>query len=226
MSEPWLILETSGRGGRVGLAVNGQIVGRAELDPVRRHNRDLAATVQQLLDAASLRPAGLRGVLVSIGPGSFTGLRVGVMSAKALAWALDCELVAVPTFAAIASQTPAEASCVDVLSDALQGLIYVQRFRRTGADWQAGEELRIVSAKEWAAGLSPEIWVSGPGVVIQEAVIPPEIIRVPVEQRTPTVDAIFHVGRRLQPVSPEALLQLEPLYLRPSSAEEQAARKG
>ncbi|MCZ2342832.1 MAG: tRNA (adenosine(37)-N6)-threonylcarbamoyltransferase complex dimerization subunit type 1 TsaB [Bacteroidales bacterium] len=226
MSEPWLILETSGRGGRVGLARNGQIVGRAELDPVRRHNRDLAATVQRLLAESTLRPGQLRGVMVSIGPGSFTGLRVGVMSAKSLAWALDCELITVATFSAIASQTPPEAVSVDVIADALQGLIFVQSFRRTGANWQAQDDIRILPATEWIQGLLPTTWVSGPALSLYETALPPEIARAPLESRHPTIDAVYHVGLRQSPLSRVELLQLEPLYLRASSAEEKAARQG
>src|SRR5690349_2476808 len=130
MSEPWLLIETSGRGGSVGLAVGGRVARSAALDPARRHNRDLAPTCGELLAAEGLRPADLHGVMVSHGPGSFTGLRVGLMSSKVLAYATGCRLVAVPTFHAVAEQAPAEAGVVDVIADALQGHVYVQRFRR------------------------------------------------------------------------------------------------
>ena len=73
------------------------------------------------------------------GSGLPTGLRVGIMSAKALAYATGCRLVAVPTFAAIALQVPAEAVHVWVIADALQGQIYLQRFER-GAVADGGEE--------------------------------------------------------------------------------------
>ena len=119
MSETWLLLETSGRGGRIGVAVAGRVVRSANLDAARRHNRDLAPAV-----AALLPSDGLTGVMVSVGPGSYTGLRVGVMSAKALAYATGCRLVAVPTFHTIAEQTPPEATTVEVIADALQGQVY------------------------------------------------------------------------------------------------------
>src|SRR5205814_7867727 len=118
---------TSGRGGGVGLAVGGAVAQEA-LDPARRHNRDLAPAADELLRAAGLAPKQLRGVMVSVGPGSYTGLRVVVMSAKALAYATGCRLVAVPTFAAIADRAPAEAETLWVIVDALQGQLYLQRF--------------------------------------------------------------------------------------------------
>ena len=106
MNEPWLIIETSSRGGQIGLSIDGVIAHSAQLDPTRRNNRDLAPTTGALLQEAGILPKQLTGVMVSQGPGSFTGLRVGVMSAKMLAYATGCKLIAVPTFCAIAEQTP------------------------------------------------------------------------------------------------------------------------
>lgn len=222
MSEPWIILETSGRGGAVGLALEGRIVGEAALDPARRHNRDLAPAVAELLSAHSLTPRQVFGVMVGVGPGSYTGLRVGIMSAKALAWATGCRLVAVPTFHAIAEQSPPPANAVEVISDALQGLVYVQRFRGDGGKWEPANELKIELASTWAQQLGEGACVSGPGVAVYHAMIPPTVLRVGVEHRTPAISAMFRVGLRFPAVSESELMQLEPLYLRGSSAEEKA----
>jgi tRNA threonylcarbamoyladenosine biosynthesis protein TsaB len=224
MSEPWLLLETSGRGGRVGLARGERVVRRADLDPARRHNRDLAPTAAALLEAEQLRPSDLAGVMVSVGPGSYTGLRVGVMSAKMLAYATGCRLVAVPTLPVIAEQTPAAAAVVDVIADALQGLVYVRRFERTGNEWRAQNELRIEPVGEWVRQLRADIWTSGPGVAVYDAQIPATNPRVPIADRLPGLDALARVGRRLAPLTSDEIMRLEPLYLRGSSAEEKAAR--
>jgi tRNA threonylcarbamoyladenosine biosynthesis protein TsaB len=224
MSEPWLLLETSGRGGRVGLSRGEQVVRRADLDPARRHNRDLAPTAAALLDAEQLRPNELSGVMVSVGPGSYTGLRVGVMSAKMLAYATGCRLVAVPTLAVVAEQTPVEAAMVDVIADALQGLVYVQRFERSGNEWRALNELRIEPVGDWTRQLGAGVWVSGPGVAVYDAQIPAATPRVPTADRLPGLDALVRVGHRLAPLTAEEVMRLEPLYLRGSSAEEKAAR--
>src|SRR5829696_6432985 len=109
MSESWLILETSGRVAQVGLARGGAVVRSSRLEETRRHARDLASTVDAMLKTEGLSPRDLTGVMVSRGPGSYTGLRVGLISAKALAYATGCHLVAVDTFAAIAHQAPQEA---------------------------------------------------------------------------------------------------------------------
>ncbi|HEY8503823.1 MAG TPA: tRNA (adenosine(37)-N6)-threonylcarbamoyltransferase complex dimerization subunit type 1 TsaB, partial [Gemmataceae bacterium] len=133
----WLIIETSGRAAAVALADGGAVEARP-LPEGRRHARDLAARTRELLDARGLRARDLDGVIVSQGPGSYTGLRVGVMSAKALAYATGCRLVAVETFRAIARQAPPGATAVDVLADAQQGRVYAQPFRRPAplAPWE------------------------------------------------------------------------------------------
>lgn len=222
MSEPWVVIETSGRGGSVGLAVGGAVAREVPLDPARRHNRDLAPAVAALLADAGLKPSDLFGVMVGVGPGSYTGLRVGIMSAKALAWATGCRLVPVPTFHAIAERTPEPVTAVNVIADALQGLVYVQRFQRGEAGWEAADELRIEPAAAMAERIDAGEWVSGPGLAVHDGAIPPAVPRVPDEYRRPTVTAVFRAGGRLPAVGGADLLRLEPLYLRGSSAEEKA----
>src|SRR5688572_13644244 len=115
-----LILETSHQPGLVALSAGDQLLGERRLDQARRHARDLAPAVAALLAEQGWRGRDLEGVIVSRGPGSYTGLRVGIMSAKTLAYATGARLVGIDTFAAIARQTPAEATVVDVIADAQQ----------------------------------------------------------------------------------------------------------
>lgn len=226
MSESWLVIETSGRVGRVGVARAAAVVQSATLDPGRRHARDLAAAAGRLLAAEGLLPRDLTGVMVGVGPGGYTGLRVGVMSAKALAYAAGCRLVAVPTFAAVAEQTPADARGVTVIADALQGQIYAQHFTRDGATWVPADELAIEPAVDRLGQLPAGAWVSGPGVAAHADKLPAGQPVVPEADREPRVESVFRVGLRLPPVSREELFRLEPLYLRGSSAEEKAKSEG
>ena len=228
MSESWLLLETSGRTGQVGLARGGAVVQNRCLDATRRHARDLAAVAGELLAAEGLKPADLTGVMAGIGPGSYTGLRVGVMSAKAFAYATGCRLVAVPTFAAIARQAPPEAQLVWVIADALQGQIYLQRLTRSPESGQLApdNELRIDRADDVLPTAGAEVRLTGPGVKVYADRIPPHCRLVPEADREPTVESLFRAGIDLAPVSREELFALEPLYLRGSSAEEKAKRDG
>ncbi len=161
-----LILETSHQPGVVALADGAP--GRApirRLDEARcRHARDLAPTLKELLAELGWSAKQLDGVVVSLGPGSYTGLRVGVMSAKTWAYATGGVLLGVPTFPAIARQAPTDATDIAVLGDAQQGKIHVQPFRRAPAGVEAVADVSIVPFEEWRAGCSPTTCVTGPGV--------------------------------------------------------------
>lgn len=227
-NESWLLIETSGRVGKVGLARGDAVVGEVDLDATRRHARDLSGVVATMLEDESLRATDLTGVMVGIGPGSYTGLRVGIMSAKALAYATGCRLVAVPTFHAIAGQATTEARSVWVIADALQGQIYLHRFERRSerAPILPADELKIERVDESLHWAPLGTWLTGPGVKVYSDRIPQDCHIVPEADREPSVVRLFAVGKTLAPASREEIFRLEPLYLRGSSAEEKAKREG
>lgn len=66
------------------------------------HSRELAVFIEELFREAGIDPSALRAVAVSMGPGSYTGLRIGVSTAKGLCYALDIPLIAVSTLQAMA----------------------------------------------------------------------------------------------------------------------------
>lgn len=218
-----LILETSGRVGQVAVALGPDLLEVRRLDETRRHARDLAPAVAGLLAGQALKPRDLHGVIVSRGPGSYTGLRVGIMSAKALAYATGCTVVAIDTFAAIALQAPGESLALDVLADAQQDKLYVQHFKRVEgvADWQAGSALEIVAAEKWLKRRAPDAWVTGPGLQVVESRLPEDCRRVPKDFREPQPPSLLRLGlARHQAGLLDDPWKLEPLYARPSSAEE------
>src|SRR5262245_57474423 len=194
MNESWLILETSGRVARVGLLRANAIARSAELDSGRRHAREIVPTIDAMLRAESLRPTDLTGVMVSRGPGSYTGLRVGLATAKSLAYATGCQLRAVDTFAAIAEQAPVEANQLWIIADALQNQIYLQRFsREEDGKWRPAA-LSVVAVEEWLPWAVEGTWISGPGLSVYEHRIPAECPRVPEADREARIESVFAVG--------------------------------
>ncbi len=99
-----LVIDTSHRVGVVALAAGDRLLGERRLDEARRHARDLVPAIRDLLAEVHWKARELDAVFVSRGPGSYTGLRVGIMSAKTLAYASGCTLLGLETFAAIARQ--------------------------------------------------------------------------------------------------------------------------
>lgn len=223
----WLILETSGPIGQVALAIGGTVCAQRTLDAARRHARDLAPAVGEMLSQQGWKPRDLTGVIVSLGPGSYTGLRVGIISAKAFVFATGGVLIAVETFAAIACQAPADVKHLDVIGDAQQDKFYAQRFARDGdGEILAVMPLTILPFTGWFARRDPSIWVSGPGLHRFHNRLPAECRVVEASFWDARVEALLRLGSaRHERGERDDMWTVEPLYVRPSSAEEQWAKR-
>jgi tRNA threonylcarbamoyladenosine biosynthesis protein TsaB len=226
-----VIIETSGRHGQVGFAYGDSLQEVIRLGETRRHARDLAPAVRDLLRRAKCRPRDVAAVIVSKGPGSYTGLRVGIMSAKAFAYATGCSLVAVETFAAIASQAPPEVSQVDVIADAQQQKIYVQQFKRvvtTGqAEWEPVCPLSIVPLNRWITQVDRAGMVTGPGLHAYANDVSDCVSTLDPALWDPQAESLHKVGlARFDKGQRDSIWSIEPLYLRPSSAEEKMQGSG
>lgn len=101
-------------------------------DPERRSDW-LAEMIREALRAAGLTLAGLDGFAISIGPGSFTGLRVGVTTVKTLAWALKKRIVPVSTLEVVATNLRQGSAPIGVFLDARKGKVYSALFEPNGA---------------------------------------------------------------------------------------------
>ncbi len=225
MDGRWLLLETS-EVARAGLAVDGQIVASVELPKGREHNRNLVPAVSTLLEQHGCRPADLTGIVVGIGPGSYTGLRIGQMVAKSLAYATSCRLIAVPSFHALAAQVT-DAREVDVIADALKQTVYVQKFGPADVKGvrQPLNELRASKVTDWLATLSTGQTVTGPGLELYRGAVPGTVATTPNESEG-VIAALWNVARTMPELSRAGLFSLEPLYVRGSSAEEKAKELG
>lgn len=136
----WLLaLESSTANGGAALLCEGEAVETVRLAEGLRHGRELLPSAAGLLERRGLRAGDLWGVAVSHGPGSYTGTRVGVMSAKALAFGADLRLAAVSSLAALAATLLVEKRAADgdtvlVLQDARRDEVYAGLYRLDGGD--------------------------------------------------------------------------------------------
>ncbi len=103
-----ILIETSTRLCSVALAIDGVIVQSRESDEPKAHASMTAAFIKEMLDAEGLRVADCDAVCVSAGPGSYTGLRVGVSTAKGLCFAAGLPMISVGTLDLLAHQAVAE----------------------------------------------------------------------------------------------------------------------
>ena len=215
-----LLLETSHQPGLVGLALAGGVIARRHLESGRHNARDLAPAIAALFGEQGWSARDLDAVAVGRGPGSYTGLRVGLMSAKTLAYVTGCPLVALDTFAVIAAQSPPECRRIDVIADAQKEAVYAQSFARADDNWQAVGELRVVEFADWLASRDGSAWVGGPGLVRYRERLSTDVSVAPADRWSPGLDALLALAsRRLDAGQRDDVHTLEPLYLRASSAE-------
>ncbi len=213
-----LLIETSSPAGFVALAGNDRLLEVRRLDEPRRQARDLAPAVGELLRDHGWQPADVSAVVISRGPGSYTGLRVGVMSAKAFAYATGCALVTLETFAVIAAQAPPEARRLAVLADAQQDKVYVQEFEGLTATGP----LTVQPLSVWAAAQLAPVWVSGPGLKKWAGQLPSHLRPVEPALWDPQPASVLRLGlERFRAGQRDDVWTAEPIYLRPSAAEEQ-----
>jgi tRNA threonylcarbamoyladenosine biosynthesis protein TsaB len=97
-----LAIETSGPVGSVSLGRADELLAGADLPPQQRHRVDLMPTIDRLCQDRGVTPRQIGEIYLSMGPGSFTGLRIGVATAQMLGTMLGAKLVAVPTLEVVA----------------------------------------------------------------------------------------------------------------------------
>ena len=128
-----LNLETATTNCSVSLAKNGEVIAIKEYNSANySHSEQLHVFIQDVLREASLDRTDLDAVAVSKGPGSYTGLRIGVSAAKGLCFALDIPLISVSTLRSMAEQAKdAEVDFIVPVLDARRMEVYSQVFDKT-----------------------------------------------------------------------------------------------
>jgi tRNA threonylcarbamoyladenosine biosynthesis protein TsaB len=228
-----LAFDTSGFAGSVALLDGPRVLCELALPGERRSAQTLAPAIDRLLKDAGFQPRRVRLVATTLGPGSFTGLRVGVTTAKTFAYAVGAEVLGISTLEAVAHGVPAELLAADerevhAVIDAQRRELFVGRYR--GCSGEAEGKLPrmtrmdadcIVPVERWLQELGPGTIVTGAGLSKIEEQMPSHVVIVPKESREPRASVVgrlawrdYQAGRR------EDLWKLAPVYLRPSYAEE------
>lgn len=124
-----LCLETSTTNCSVAIAVDGEIIALQEDNNNKySHAEKLHSFIDQVLAESRTLKSSLQAIAVSKGPGSYTGLRIGVSAAKGLCFAMDVPLIAIPTLEALAHQAVIENGCIISMLDARRLEVYAAVF--------------------------------------------------------------------------------------------------
>ncbi|MGH7301595.1 MAG: tRNA (adenosine(37)-N6)-threonylcarbamoyltransferase complex dimerization subunit type 1 TsaB, partial [Candidatus Rokuibacteriota bacterium] len=159
-----LALETATLAGGAALLDDGRLVGESRLNIALTHSERLMAVVDRLLQDCGCDARSLDALAVSVGPGSFTGLRVGAATAKGLALALEVEVAPVPTLDALAATLPFANAPVCALLDARKGEVYCSLYRWAGDAMERRWDYLALPPEAAAARLEAPVIVLGDGV--------------------------------------------------------------
>lgn len=222
-----LAFETSAKAASVALHDGEKLLGESYQNTGLTHSQTLMVMAQDLLKQCSFAPTDVTHVAVAAGPGSFTGVRIGVAAAKGLAWGLQTPCYGVSTLEAMAAnRAVSDGAVICACMDARRNQVYNALFRADGAAPLRLTEDRAIALEELKTELEHidgPIFLVGDGAGLAYRILAPEIpnLILPPEhlqhQRAAGV-AIVAAGQIVAGVQADAEA-LQPNYLRLSQAE-------
>lgn len=140
-----LALETTGAHASVAMTDEKGTVKEKRSEGVLNHLQYLMPMTEELLKENGLRLSDMTAIAASRGPGSFTGIRIGVSSARALAQILDVKTIAVPTLKAFAYNVPDYQGLICPVFDARRSQVYAGAYK-----WEGGKIVEVVPGAPYA----------------------------------------------------------------------------
>lgn len=188
------------------------------------HSEGLLPQLEQLLARTGTAKKDIGLLAVSMGPGSFTGLRIGLATAEAMAYSWQCCLHGVDTLKALAYNVPLEGMVLSPVLDAQKGNFYQALYRWQNGSLQELEPVQVVSGdralERIALQEGPALLLGECGRLVQKG-LPEGVQAVPQALRMPRAGSVALAA--LDEFDPEAdkkIFGLEPYYIRRSEAEE------
>ena len=143
-----LAFETSAKAGSVALHDGKTLLGESYCNTGLTHSQTLMVMAQDLMKSCGVTPKDVTGVAVAAGPGSFTGVRIGVAAAKGFAWGAELPCYGVSTLEAMALQLGAYSGYVVPVMDARRAQVYNALFRAEEGKLARLREDRAISIEE------------------------------------------------------------------------------
>jgi tRNA threonylcarbamoyladenosine biosynthesis protein TsaB len=221
----WMLaVETSTRYGGVALFKGNEALQTRAVGPDKPASEYLIPYMRDMLNACSVPLADIASFAVSIGPGSFTGLRVGLSAVKTLARHLDKPVFPVPTLYALAMAAGQKSCPVAVVMDARKGEIFGAYFSTEGPVRRLCEDVVMPIEKFLAQSGSEKLFMIGDGIDAYRDEIEKSPIQVTyaasdICHPSPEFTGLSVFTGYVQPVTGDDIFKLAPVYLRKSEAE-------
>ncbi|MEZ6192682.1 MAG: tRNA (adenosine(37)-N6)-threonylcarbamoyltransferase complex dimerization subunit type 1 TsaB [Phycisphaerales bacterium] len=216
-----LAIETSGRSGSVTLGRGEKKVTTVGLQHKRRHNVELIPTIDALCREHDIKPDAIGQVYVSLGPGSFTGLRVGITTAKMLALANGVEVFGIPTLDVLAENAPAETEHVAVCLNLKRDTVHSAVYQREGDRWSAIVEPKLRTMPELLEACPRPVCLMGDPLPAIPDELSQSVTILGPDYAEGRSDAVHKLGRHAAATRPpDDPMLLVPLYIREPEAVE------
>lgn len=225
-------LDTATRVCAVALVRDEQLVGEYTQNIRKTHSQRLLPLIDTMLTDCTVEREQIGGIAVAVGPGSFTGLRIGVSTARALAQGLGIPAAGVSTLEAMAEQVFCPGALVCPLLDARRGEVYTALYHRLPEPPYSLKEIVAPTVTalplllQRLAARPDKIFFLGEGVAVHNADIASALakraVMLPAPLRLNRAALVALCGaRRLadRPTAGQTYHHLRPLYLRRPEAE-------
>ncbi len=223
---PVLSLETSTLVSSVALTTEEALVAEITLQTKLTHSERLMPHISIILEMADMTPKDLSAIAISIGPGSFTGLRIGLATAKALAYALQIPVIGVPTLDALAFGCLQPGLCLSPMLDAQKGNVYQAVFEEAEGRLRRMIDTRVISCKAALDELSQfnrPVVLMGEGAILYRQEIAEagkNLVLAPPQLIIPRAGSVGFLGQQMLAGGiRQDVMTMEPLYIRRSEAE-------
>ncbi len=217
-------IETSTKTGSVAVASRDGIIVHYSLNIEVTHSERLMATVDRVLADSGLTITDMGGFAVAIGPGSFTGLRIGLAAVKGLALVTGRPVAAVPTLKALAWSLPYAAYLICPMLDARKKEVYAATYRFEGADLVQVMAEAVIPLASLADRISETTIFTGEASQLFRAEIMDRLgdraLFAPLSAILPSAAVVAKIGREMinrgMQADPDSLT---PMYIRRPEAE-------
>ena len=224
-----LAIETSTYAGSIAVLENERILGEYYFDIGPAHTEKLVPSIDWLLSELGMDRSDLTGVAVSLGPGSFTSLRVGISTAKGICYTLGIPLVGVSSLKVLAMNLPFAHYNICPVIDARKGEVFASLFRSTNGEIERMLEDLVISPEELVKIIKDSTIFVGDGALLYkdylEDNLSGDIMFSPININFPRASnlALSEIGKfnedRDNKYVYDQIMNLAPHYLRKSEAE-------
>jgi tRNA threonylcarbamoyladenosine biosynthesis protein TsaB len=163
-------IETSCSSGSVAIIQGDHILGETLFNSGAKHSRNIISSIDNLIKLIDIDKRDIEGISVSIGPGSYTSLRIGITTAKTIAYALNIPIVGVPTLEVIAFNLNMCQLDICVIMDAKKNELFAALFKSDGNKICRISEDFIVSADNLCENIKQKTIIIGNGINLYKSI--------------------------------------------------------